>query len=189
MACKPGSLLRLRGWMAIPLGRELPLASRDLPGRLSGNGLRAVPIWSCSRWGLPCHSCCQERGALLPHHFNLAAANLPVGGVAGRRCHFCGAVPGVTPGGCYPSPCFRGARTFLPPSPCGLRRAGPPELETTRAAIRPSDAGALYSGHDRFRNCNGSNVLNALCRRLTAPRPMTPSNARVFIASRDGSRK
>src|SRR3569833_2255554 len=30
---------------------------------------RAVPIWSCSRWGLPCHSCCQERGALLPHHF------------------------------------------------------------------------------------------------------------------------
>ena len=35
---------------------------------------RAVPIWSCSRWGLPCHLCCQRRGALLPHHFNLAAA-------------------------------------------------------------------------------------------------------------------
>src|SRR3954465_14417800 len=47
---------------------------------------RAVPIWSCSRWGLPCRLCCQRRGALLPHHFNLAAANLPekigpVGGV------------------------------------------------------------------------------------------------------------
>src|SRR5271166_2547889 len=58
--------------MAIPLERQLPAASRDLPGRLSGNGLRAVPIWSCSRWGLPCHLCCQRRGALLPHHFNLA---------------------------------------------------------------------------------------------------------------------
>ncbi len=37
----------------------------------------AVPIWSCSRWGLPCRLCCQSRGALLPHHFNLAGPNLP----------------------------------------------------------------------------------------------------------------
>jgi len=28
-------------------------------------------IWSCSGWGLPCHCCCQQRGALLPHHFTL----------------------------------------------------------------------------------------------------------------------
>jgi hypothetical protein len=47
-------------------------ASRDLPGRQRENALRAVPIWSCSRWGLPCRSRCRERGALLPHHFNLA---------------------------------------------------------------------------------------------------------------------
>ncbi len=72
MACKPGSVHRLRGSMTIPLGCVSPHTSRDLPGRLSGNGLRAVPIWSCSRWGLPCRSCCQQRGALLPHHFNLA---------------------------------------------------------------------------------------------------------------------
>ena len=72
---------------------------------------RAVPIWSCSRWGLPCRLCCQRRGALLPHHFNLAAANLPRR--AGRRCHFCGAIPGVAPAGRYPAPSFRGARTFL----------------------------------------------------------------------------
>ena len=69
---------------------------------------RAVPIWSCSRWGLPCRLCCQRRGALLPHHFNLAAAFR-----AGRRCHFCGAIPGVAPAGRYPAPSFRGARTFL----------------------------------------------------------------------------
>ena len=28
-------------------------------------------IWSCSRWGLPCHNCYQSRGALLPHPFTL----------------------------------------------------------------------------------------------------------------------
>jgi hypothetical protein len=30
-----------------------------------------------------------------------------------RRFAFCGAIPGVTPGGRYPPPCRRGARTFL----------------------------------------------------------------------------
>jgi hypothetical protein len=30
------------------------------------------------------------------------------------RFAFCGTVPGVTPAGCYPAPCFHGARTFLP---------------------------------------------------------------------------
>ena len=73
MACKPGSVLCLRTEMAIPLGRSSPNASRDLPGRRRGNALRAVPIWSCSRWGLPCRLRCRNRGALLPHHFNLAA--------------------------------------------------------------------------------------------------------------------
>ena len=31
----------------------------------------AVPIWHCSRWGLPCRPCCQRRGGLLPHLFTL----------------------------------------------------------------------------------------------------------------------
>ena len=35
-------------------------------------GAAAVPIRSCSRWGLPCRPCCQGRGALLPHRFALA---------------------------------------------------------------------------------------------------------------------
>ena len=42
-----------------------------------GNGTcgpnpRAAPIWSCSRWGLPCRPRCRGRGALLPHPFTLA---------------------------------------------------------------------------------------------------------------------
>jgi hypothetical protein len=132
-ACKPGFVHHLRrsssGCMAIPLGRQLPAASRNLPGRLSGNGLRAIPIWSCSRWGLPCRSRCRDRGALLPHHFTLAWRERR------RRFDFCGAIPGVAPGGCYPSPCFRGARTFL----SHLALCVHTQLRG-QAAIRPSDA-------------------------------------------------
>ena len=48
---------------------------------------RAAPIWSCSRWGLPCPSCHHEGGELLPRHFNLTAAR------SGWRCLFCGTFP------------------------------------------------------------------------------------------------
>jgi len=37
----------------------------------SGFWAARFPIWSCSRWGLPCRWCCHPRGALLPHHFTL----------------------------------------------------------------------------------------------------------------------
>ncbi len=115
--------------MAIHLGRPLPDASRDRPGRRRGNtpagaGRPAVPTWSCSRWGLPCRPRYRGRGALLPHPFTLAGRSED----PGRRFAFCGTVPGVAPAGRYPAPCFRGARTFLP------RRANHPP----KAAIRPS---------------------------------------------------
>ncbi len=45
------------------------------PLRFPRAGPRAVPIRSCSRWGLPCRRRCRRRGALLPHRFTLAAAN------------------------------------------------------------------------------------------------------------------
>ena len=92
---------------------------------------RTVPIRSCSRWGLPCRSCCQSRGGLLPHPFTLAAPS-PEG--AGGRFAFCGTFPGVAPAGRYPAPCFHGARTFLTRSLSAL--AG--------AAARP--AGSAYKG-------------------------------------------
>ncbi len=41
----------------------------------------AAPIRSCSRWGLPCHPCCQGRGALLPHRFTLACSPKTAGGL------------------------------------------------------------------------------------------------------------
>ena len=63
--------------MAIHLGRPSPDASRDRPGRRRGNASagrsrRAAPIWSCSRWGLPCRCRCRQRGGLLHRRFTLA---------------------------------------------------------------------------------------------------------------------
>jgi len=121
-----------RKGMAIPLGRSLPNASRDPPGRRPGNGPYTVPIWSCSRWGLPCRVRCRPRGALLPHRFTLASAGIRKSR-PDRRFVFCGAIPGVTPAGRYPAPYLRGARTFLQPS-----------LAKRPAAIRPSDARVSY---------------------------------------------
>jgi len=120
--------------MAIHLGRSSPNASRDRPERRRGRLARrrrprpmppAAPTWSCSRWGLPCRRRCRRRGALLPHHFTLAARYLEGSGLGGvflwhfpwgrpRR-----ALPGTVPPW---SPDF-------PPSAGSTRR---------RAAIRPS---------------------------------------------------
>jgi hypothetical protein len=41
----------------------------------------AIPIWFCSRWGLPCRPRCRVRGALLPHPFTLTLPNEWKGGL------------------------------------------------------------------------------------------------------------
>src|SRR6266540_2896733 len=46
-----------------------PLAA--YPRRLFQGGRLSPHIWPCSSWGLPCRSCCQSRGGLLPHLFTL----------------------------------------------------------------------------------------------------------------------
>jgi hypothetical protein len=80
MACKPGSVPDCSGdghssgtCLAACLARPTRTAARKQAF--------AVPIWSCSRWGLPCHLRYRRRGALLPHLFTLTRALLPVGGV------------------------------------------------------------------------------------------------------------
>src|SRR5262249_30108835 len=88
---------------------------------------RAAPIRSCSRWGLPCRPCYQRRGARLPHPFTLPPLRQGYGG----RFAFCGTVPGVTPAGGYPAPCF--LEPGLSSPPYALLRGG--------AAIRPADEG------------------------------------------------
>jgi hypothetical protein len=73
-----------------------------------GAGNSSSPIWPCSGWGLPCHSCYQERGALLPHPFTLACA---LGSRLGPSA-VCSLLH-------FPSP--RGARALPGTLPCGAR--------------------------------------------------------------------
>ena len=49
--------------------------------RLPEQVRRVAPIWSCSRWGLPCRPRYRRRGALLPHPFTLATGRSPFGGL------------------------------------------------------------------------------------------------------------
>ena len=118
-ACKPGSVVPAArpGVTAIPLRRRLPGASatypdgwiRTDPGIPAFAEPRAVPIRSCSRWGLPCRPLPEARCALTaPFH--------PCRGDTQRagRSVLCGTFPGVAPAGRYPAPFVHGARTFLP---------------------------------------------------------------------------
>ena len=116
-----------RNVAAIHLGRMSPCASRDQPGRQAETALRvaprAIPIRSCSRWGLPCRSCCQGRGGLLPHPFTLAppiyrpvcwAAPMQWGRYTGGAVCFLWHFPWGRPRRTLSGTVFHGARTFLP---------------------------------------------------------------------------
>ena len=94
--------------MIIHLGWTLlPTSARHTRTVSPGNRLverqaaqRAVPIWSCSRWGLPCHSRCRQRGGLLPHLFTLtlspAASHGNFGGIFSVALSLGSPPPGVT---------------------------------------------------------------------------------------------
>ena len=58
---------------------------RPYPRALGGPP--SPPIWSCSRWGLPCIRHHWRTGELLPRHFNLTRRR------SGRRYVFCGTFP------------------------------------------------------------------------------------------------
>jgi hypothetical protein len=114
-ACKPGSVpAQNRRGMTIPLGRSLPSASRDRPGRRreSAPGLaKGLPSLLGLAPGGVCHATAVTGGAVRSYR---TLSPLPPARKRARRFAFCGTVPGVAPAGRYPAPCFRGARTFLP---------------------------------------------------------------------------
>src|SRR4029078_6614814 len=57
-------------------------ASNDLPGRRSARVVAITfPIWSFSGWGLPCRTCHQVRGGLLPRRFTLTDGPKAAGGL------------------------------------------------------------------------------------------------------------
>ena len=125
---------------SVPLAREgsflwvhrLRRPQAAYPG-LRWSGPLLVPVWPCSEWGLPCHSCYQERGALLPHRFTLACATRGRPSAVYSLLHFpsprdARALPGTLP-------C--GARTFLDTLGCRDPHS-PPELSiTTNSPMTP----------------------------------------------------
>jgi hypothetical protein len=77
--CKPGSVPSRDGdghssgtSVAERLTRPTRAAARK-HARHGFDAVPAAPTWSCSRWGFPCRPHRWRRGALLPHHFTLAA--------------------------------------------------------------------------------------------------------------------
>ena len=120
-AYKPGS-----GWhanafacvTAIPLGRRLPGASSNLPGRPDPNTIPKRVLthrFAPSLFGLApggVYRAADVAADAVRSYRTISplpqrTQNMP------RRCIFCGTVPGFTPAGCYPAPFVRGARTFL----------------------------------------------------------------------------
>ena len=121
-ACKPGSVPPLRrDAAAIPLDRSLPTGSRDQPGSLEAATLLPSCEGAGSLFGLApggaCHAAPVTSGPVRSYR-----TLSPFPSSQRRRSALCGAIPGVTPGGRYPPPCRRGARTFL--DPCGPRPPG-----------------------------------------------------------------
>ena len=92
----------------IHLGRTSPCASSDLPGSPCGQQERArrparFPIWSCSRWGLPCRRMLPPARCALtaPFHPYLPTALLR----RHRRFAFCCTFRGLAPPRRYLAPC------------------------------------------------------------------------------------
>ena len=149
-ACKPGSVRRcLHRVTAIPLGRRLPVASSNLPGRQDPDTGPAtcaarrpysvlLPVGFAVPLPLP-----EARCALTaPFH----PYRSPCGG---GGLLLCGTFPGLwrrfasalSPAGRYPAPHVHGARTFLPRRLSAL----------ARAAVRPTDATDLGALRDQIK--------------------------------------
>jgi len=98
---------RVLSWTTIHLGLASPRASSDLPGNSCGPQVRArkpacFPIWSCSRWGLPC------RRMLPPTRCALTAPFHPcrhcIAAALGRSA-LCCTFRGLAPPRRYLAPC------------------------------------------------------------------------------------
>ena len=85
-ACKPGSVECYHSdghFSRNAVTRTLEQPTRSV---LIKVGHLSLPIWPCSRWGLPSHACYQSCGELLPPRFTLACV---LENLHHRRFTFC----------------------------------------------------------------------------------------------------
>jgi hypothetical protein len=112
--------------MIIPLGRESPHVSSDLPGSFGRATLKRSPIWSCSGWGLPSQPGCPSCWWSLTPPFHPCLCRdtcglAPASPASGhRRSALCGTLRRVTPPGCYPA--TRSMELGLSSGPIGRTR-------------------------------------------------------------------
>ncbi len=128
----------------IHLGRPLPDASRNQPGRLAWKRAGtladpAPPLFGFAPGGV--YRAASVTGRAVGSYPTLSPLPRPKPG----RFAFCGTFPGVAPAGRYPAPFFRGARTFLPRGVSAL--AG--------AAVRPADARLVGVQAGPVKPCRG----------------------------------
>ena len=123
--------------MVIHLGRLLPNASCNLPGRLAWKrGLRRLSRHPSSLFGLApggVYRAATVASDAVRSYRTLSPLPRLRTNPKTWRFAFCGTFPGVTPAGRYPAPCLRGARTFLYPGVATIRRSGT-MLESTPLA-------------------------------------------------------
>src|SRR5262249_8669528 len=162
--CKPGSV-RQRGKprhvTAIHLGRRLPGASSNLPGRPDPDtdpGIAPAPSLFGFAPGGVCPAVAVARNAVRSYRtFSPLPRPQP------WRFVFCGTVPEVSPlarkspAGRYPAPHVHGARTFLPGDLSVL--AG--------AAVRPTDE--LRNGGSRLRRQGHRSPVTAAFHAIETP--------------------
>src|SRR5215469_11816233 len=111
--------------------RTASLTSLPQALSLSRTASVAVPIRSCSRWGLPCRFRCRSRGALLPHLFTLAAPSLypspaSEGGQGGEAVRSLWHFPWGRPRRTLSGTACRWSPDFPPPRPFGACGSGRP---------------------------------------------------------------
>ena len=131
-ACKPGSVPPADAdAAAIPLDRPLLDASSNQPERPRPKiGAARLAARLSLLFGFAPGGAC--RAANVAARAVRSCRTLSPLPAISRRFAFCGAVPGVAPGGRYPPPSRRGARTFLP-------------LPKERATARPSGPRGRWS--------------------------------------------
>ena len=92
---RESAVSRVLSWTAIHLGPASPQASSDLPGSSAGHAYRN-PIWSCSRWGLPCRWMLPSTRCALTAPFHPYRPQSGVGGLLSAALAVGSRPPGVT---------------------------------------------------------------------------------------------
>jgi hypothetical protein len=113
---------RPRGWPFIWDARRRAPRATYPDGGAETRGPEGVP----SLFGLAPGGVCRAVGVTVDAVRSYRTLSpLPQGPKAQGRFAFCGTFPGVAPAGRYPAPCFRGARTFLPPTAFAIAEERP----------------------------------------------------------------